>query len=62
MSSVAGVIAFRQSSGCLKARKVTVDGMARLVTHTFTKARFTKVQELRLGSKWIGTSRRKEDQ
>ena len=57
-----GEIVFQLSNGCLKARKVTMDGMARLVTLTFTRVRFTKVQELRLGSKWIGTSRRKEDQ
>ena len=61
MSSVVGGIVFRLCNGCLKAKKVTMHGVVCLIIPTLTRVKFTKEQELRLGSKLTGTSRKKED-
>ena len=60
MSSEAGEIQLRQSNGCLKARKETTDGMARLVTLTLTRVKFIKEQELRPGLRSIGIFKERE--
>ena len=61
MSSVVGEILFHVCNGCLKDSEVIMDGTVAPIIPTLIREKFTMVQELKLGSKWTGTSRKKED-